>query len=69
MYFALGLLAAGLLALVVTPAIWRRAMRLARARIEAGVPLTRAEIDADKDQLRAGFADRQPPPRNGRRRG
>lgn len=56
MYFALGLLVAGLLALVVTPAIWRRAMRLARTRIEANVPLTRAEIDADKDQLRAGFA-------------
>lgn len=56
MYFALGLLVAGLIALVVTPAIWRRAMRLARRRIEASVPLTRAEIDADKDQLRANFA-------------
>jgi hypothetical protein len=56
MYFSLGLLVAGLLALVVTPSIWRRAMRLARVRIEAGVPLTRAEINADKDQLRAGFA-------------
>ncbi len=56
MYFGLGLLAAGLLALLVTPAIWRRAMRLARARIEAAVPLTRAEINAEKDHLRAGFA-------------
>ena len=56
MIFALGALVAGLLALLVTPAIWRRAMRLARTRIEAKVPLSRAEIDADKDQLRAGFA-------------
>ena len=56
MYFALGLLAAGLVALLVTPAIWRRATRLTRARIEAAVPMTRAEIEAEKDQLRAGFA-------------
>lgn len=56
MAFALGLFVAGLLVLVVTPAVWRRAMRLARTRIEAGVPLSRAEIQADKDQLRAGFA-------------
>jgi chromosome segregation ATPase len=56
MIFALGMLVAGLFVLVVAPAIWRRAMRLARTRIEAKVPLSRAEIDADKDQLRAGFA-------------
>ena len=56
MTFALGVLVAGLLVLLVTPAIWRRAMRLARTRIEASVPLSRAEIEADKDQLRAGFA-------------
>lgn len=56
MYFALGLLTAGLIALLVTPAIWRRAMRLTRARIEATVPMTRAEIAAEKDQLRARFA-------------
>lgn len=56
MYFVLGLLAAGLLALVIVPAFWRRALRLARARIEASIPMTRAEIEADKDQLRASFA-------------
>ena len=33
MFFALGLLTAGLLALAVAPAIWRRAERLARTRI------------------------------------
>jgi len=56
MYFGLGLLTASLIALVVTPAVWRRATRLARARIEAKVPMTLSEIVADKDQLRAGFA-------------
>ncbi|MHA1555021.1 MAG: hypothetical protein ACTSU0_11495 [Alphaproteobacteria bacterium] len=56
MYFALGLLTAGLIALAVMPAFWRRAIRLTRARVEAGVPLTRAEINADKDQMRASFA-------------
>jgi chromosome segregation ATPase len=56
MYIALGLLIAGLLMLVVTPAIWRRAMRLARARIESAAPMTRTEISAEKDQLRAEFA-------------
>ncbi len=56
MYFALGLLAAGLLALLVTPAMWRRATRLARARIEATAAMSRAEINAEKDHLRADFA-------------
>jgi chromosome segregation ATPase len=56
MYFALGLLTAGLLALVIMPAIWRRAVRLTRARVEAAMPMTLAEIEADKDQLRANFA-------------
>ncbi len=56
MYFALGLLTAGLIAFLVAPAIWRRAMRLTRARIEATLPMTRGEIAAGKDHLRARFA-------------
>lgn len=56
MAFVLGLLVAGLAVLLVSPAIWRRAMRLARNRIEASVPLSRAEVAAEKDQLRASFA-------------
>jgi chromosome segregation ATPase len=56
MYFALGLLTAGVLALLVTPAVWSRATRLTRQRIESAVPMTLAEIQADKDQLRAEFA-------------
>ncbi len=56
MYFALGLLAASLIVLVFMPAVWRRAVRLTRARVEASLPMTLAEIEADKDQLRANFA-------------
>ncbi len=56
MYFTLGLLTAGLLGLMIAPAVWRRAVRLTRSRIERSVPLTLAEIQADKDQLRAEFA-------------
>ena len=56
MYFALGVLAAGLVALVIMPAVWKRAVRLTKRRIEAATPITMAEFRADKDQLRAEFA-------------
>lgn len=56
LFFALGFLCAGFLALLVAPAIWRRAVRLTRRRVEASVPLTLSEIQADKDSMRAGFA-------------
>ncbi len=56
MYFALGLLVAGLVALVIMPAVWKRAVRLTTRRIEAATPITMAEFRADKDQLRAEFA-------------
>lgn len=56
LFFTLGFLTAGFLALMVAPAIWRRAVLLTRKRIEASVPLTMNEIQADKDQLRAEFA-------------
>lgn len=56
MYFALGLCIAGLLALMIMPAVWRRAVRLTKKRIEAATPMTMAEFRADKDQLRAEFA-------------
>src|ERR1700710_1637401 len=56
MYFALGLLAAGLVALAIMPAVWRRAVRLTKKRIEAATPITMAEFRADKDQLRTEFA-------------
>ena len=56
MYFALGLLVAGLVALIIMPAVWKRAVRLTKRRIEAATPITMAEFRADKDQLRAEFA-------------
>ncbi len=56
MYFVLGFLVAGLLALIILPAVWRRAVRLTKKRIEAATPMTMAEFRADKDQLRAEFA-------------
>jgi len=56
MYFMLGLLTAGLLVLLVTPAMWRRAARLTRARIERSLPMSLAEIQSEKDRLRAEHA-------------
>ena len=56
LFFALGFLSAGFLALIIAPAVWRRAVALTRKRIEASVPLTLTEIQADKDRLRAEFA-------------
>ena len=56
LFFVLGFLGAGFLALMVAPAIWRRAVVLTRRRIEASVPLSVNEIQADKDRMRAEFA-------------
>jgi chromosome segregation ATPase len=54
--FVLGFASAGFLALMIAPAIWRRAVVLTRRRIEASVPLTLNEVQADKDRMRAEFA-------------
>eukprot|EP01037_Dinobryon_pediforme_P018575 gene18575-18860_t len=56
MFFALGLLTALLFALAIIPALSRRAMRLARRRLELQLPLSPAEILAERDQLRADYA-------------
>ncbi len=56
MYSAIGFLTATLLALLALPAVWRRAVRLTRKRIEGAIPSTTAEILADKDEQRAVFA-------------
>lgn len=56
LFFVLGFLAASLGALMIAPAIWRRAVRLTERRIEDTKPLTIAEIRADRDMLRAEFA-------------
>ena len=59
MIFALGFLIAGLIALAFVPALWRRALRLTRRRLETQVPLSVEEILADRDHLRAEFAVEQ----------
>ena len=56
MYFAIGFLVAMLCALMILPLVHNRAVRLTTRRLEAATPLSMAEIQADKDQLRAEFA-------------
>ncbi|MBZ9762170.1 hypothetical protein LB553_14985 [Mesorhizobium sp. CA8] len=56
LFFVLGFLCAVFLVTLVAPAVWRRAVVLTRRRIEASLPLTQAEIQADKDRVRAEYA-------------
>jgi chromosome segregation ATPase len=56
MYLGIGFLLASLLGLVFIPLVHARAVRLTMRRMEAATPLSMAEIQADKDQLRAEFA-------------
>src|SRR5689334_5527747 len=56
MYFGIGFLFAALIGLIVVPLVHGRAVRLTMRRLEAAAPLSMAEIQADKDQLRAEFA-------------
>jgi chromosome segregation ATPase len=56
MFFGLGFLAAALIGLIIVPFVHGRAVRLTVRRLEAATPLSMAEIQADKDQLRAEFA-------------
>ncbi|MGE0611337.1 MAG: hypothetical protein AB7G34_15020 [Hyphomicrobiales bacterium] len=58
MLVALGFLLALLLSLLLAPAFWRRAVRLTTERIQATMPMSVADMQADKDQLRAEFAIR-----------
>lgn len=56
MYLAIGFLLAILCGLAIVPLVHNRAVRLTTRRLEAATPLSMAEIQADKDQLRAEFA-------------
>jgi chromosome segregation ATPase len=56
MFIGIGFLVAGLLVIGVIPLVHARAERLTTRRLEALTPLSMAEIQADKDQLRAEFA-------------
>lgn len=56
MYLAIGFLVSMLFGLMIMPLVHNRAVRLTTKRLEAATPLSMAEIQADKDQLRAEFA-------------
>src|ERR671935_1013918 len=56
MYAAIGFLLSMLCGLMIVPLVHNRAVRLTTKRLEAATPLSMAEIQADKDQLRAEFA-------------
>lgn len=56
MFGALGFFLGCLLGLMLAPPLWNRAVKLTTRRLEATMPMTLAEIQADKDQIRADFA-------------
>ena len=56
MYILIGFLLGALVGLMVIPLVHNRAVRLTIGRLEASIPLTMKEIQADKDGLRAEFA-------------
>jgi chromosome segregation ATPase len=55
-YFTLGFAICGLIGLAFLPLVSSRARRLTLARIEARLPMTFDEIEAERDLLRARFA-------------
>ena len=56
MYFGIGFLLATLVAVALIPFVHSRAVRLTSRRLEHSIPQSMAEIQADKDALRAEFA-------------
>ncbi len=56
MVFVLGFVVAALLSLALMGAVWRRAVRLTTRRVESAIPLSMAEIKAEKDHVRAEYA-------------
>jgi hypothetical protein len=58
MLVMLGFLLASLLGLLIAPALWSRAARLTRRRIESALPLSLNEIEAAQDRVRATYAVR-----------
>jgi hypothetical protein len=55
-YFGIGFLIAAVFCVAIIRVVHDRAVRLTTRRLEAATPLSMAEIQADKDQLRAEFA-------------
>jgi chromosome segregation ATPase len=56
MFGALGFLLGCLFALMLAPPLWNRAVKLTTRKLEATMPMSLNDIQADKDQLRAEFA-------------
>ncbi|TNV17712.1 hypothetical protein FIC94_05925 [Ochrobactrum teleogrylli] len=56
LFFLLGVLVTVFVLILLGPSVWRRAFFLARRQVQAELPITLAEIRADKDGLRAEFA-------------
>jgi uncharacterized membrane-anchored protein YhcB (DUF1043 family) len=56
MYIGIGLLSGCLIGVAVMPLVHERAVRLTIRRLEAALPQSIEEIEADKDLLRAEFA-------------
>src|SRR6476660_8836498 len=56
MFFGIGVLFATLIGVAVIPLVHDRAVRLTKRRLESSIPQSMAEIQADKDLLRAEFA-------------
>jgi hypothetical protein len=56
MYVGIGLLFGCLLAIAIVPLVHNRAVRLTAKRLEGRLPQSIAEIQVDKDLLRAEFA-------------
>ena len=56
MFFGLGSLTASLIVLTFVPLVHNRAVRLTMRRLKASMPRSVAEMQAEKDQLRAEFA-------------
>src|SRR5215467_13803116 len=56
MFIGIGFLVAALIGLAVMPLIHDRAVRLTTRRLQASLPQSMKEIQADKDLLRAEFA-------------
>jgi hypothetical protein len=52
----LGFCVGGLIALLLAPTLWHRAVRLTTKRLEATLPMTLSDIEADKDLLKASYA-------------
>ncbi len=56
MLILLGICIGGLVAFLFAPSVWHRAVRLTTRRLEATMPMSLSEIEADKDLLRGTYA-------------